>query len=397
MTGHIRRRGARSWELKFDLGTDPASGRRLTRYHSFKGTKREAEAELVRLKAGAAQGNYVDPSKISVADFLERWQSDWVKLNLTLKTAERYGQLIRTHIVPRIGATPVQKLKPASLASLYSEMMTNGRLAARKGRTIGSGLSPQTAAYVHRILHRAFGHALQWGLVASNPAAAVDVPRAKRPEITILTEDQVNAALPALRGSTLYPIAALGLATGMRRGELLALRWKDTDLDGGRLRIDRSLEQTKPTEQNRTGLRFKEPKTTHGRRSVSLPASIVTELRNHRKEQLEQRVALGQGKEPSDALVFCHLDGSPLLPHSISTQWSRVAKRLKLKDVTLNAWRHTHASQLIAAGVDVLSISRRLGHGSPSITLDVYGHLFHSRDDHAANVFEKAFSAMLSE
>jgi integrase len=383
--------------LKFDLGTDPGTGKRLTKYHSFKGTKREAEAELIRLKASAGSGNYIDASKICVAEFLGRWQADWVKLNLTPKTAERYEQLIRTHIVPRIGKILLQKLKAAELAAVYSSMMTSGRLTARKGRAAGDGLSPQTAAYVHRVLHRALGHAVQWGILSVNPAESVDTPRGQRGELAILTKDQIRASLQAMRGSSLYPIAALGLSTGMRRGELLALRWKDVDLDKARLRVERSLEQTKATEQNKTGLRFKEPKTTHGRRSISLPASIVTELRSHRRAQLEQRVALSLGKEAEDALVFAHFDGSPLLPHSISTQWRRVAVRLKLKDVTLHAWRHTHASQLIAAGMDVLSICRRLGHGSPSITLDVYGHLFHSRDDQAAAVFENAFGGVLTE
>lgn len=402
MTGHVRRRGERSWELKFDLGTDPVTGKRITRYHSFKGTKRQAEDELVRLKAASGSPNYVEPSKLTTAEFLDRWQREWVALNLTPKTAERYGQLIRTQIVPRIGAVLLQKLKAAELASLYSKMMTDGRLTRRKGKEAGTGLSPATAAYAHRILHRALGHAMQWGIVTGNPAESVDTPRGRRSEITILSKDQVRAVFQELSGTTLFPIAALGLATGMRRSELLALRWRDVDFDRSNLRVVRALEQTK------AGLRFKEVKTKHGQRTISLPASVLSELRSHRKVQLEQRLALGIGKEPDDALVFSRpiaietSDGpvveiGPLLPHSISTQWRRAAEKLRLRDVTLHAWRHTHASQLIAAGMDVLFLSRRLGHSSPSITLDIYGHLFGSRDDEAADVFEKAFGSVLTE
>jgi len=387
MTGHVRRRGERSWEIKFDLGSDALTSKRKTRYASFKGTKREADAELIRLKSLADRGEYIDPSKVTVSEFLTRWHTNWVQLNLSAKTAESYSELINRHVTPHIGALPLQKLKPLTLATRYSEMLQSGRKA--KGKK--PGLSPRTVAYLHTILHRALGHAAQWGMIASNPAAVVDPPRPSREEIVILTEDQVRSVLKHLRDSSLYPIAALGLSTGMRRGELLALRWKDVDLDASRLRVEHALEQTKG------GLRFKEPKTKHGRRSISLPASIVTELRAHRRRQAEQRMALGLGKDPADALVFRHFDGSPLLPHSITTLWRRTAADLALPGVTLHAWRHTHASQLIASGMDVLTISRRLGHGSASITLNVYGHLFHASDDRAAAVFESAFGGVLTE
>ena len=197
MTGHVRRRGARSWEVKFDIGTDPKTGKRLTRYHSFKGTKREAEAELTRLKASADRGIYLDQSKLTVADFLERWENDWAKFNLSRKTVESYGNLIRLHVKPRIGATPIQKLKPAMLAQMYSELLKSARVARGKA----SGLSPRTVAYVHAVLHRAFGHALQWGHISTNPLNAVDPPRAAHGEITILSKEQVRTRLSARRSS----------------------------------------------------------------------------------------------------------------------------------------------------------------------------------------------------
>lgn len=182
----------------------------------------------------------------------------------------------------------------------------------------------------------------------------------------------------------------MGLATGMRRGELLALRWKDISLDMGRVQVEQSLEQTK------AGLRFKGPKTKHGRRQFSISASVIAELMAHRRIQAEQRLALGLGREPDDALVFRQVDGTPLVPNSITTEWRRLVVSLKLPHVSLHAWRHTHASQLIASGMDVLTISCRLGHGSPSITLNVYGHLFNSSDDRAAAVFERAFGPGLA-
>lgn len=384
MTGHIRRRGQRSWEIKFDLGTDPLTGKRLTRYHSFKGTKREAEAELVRLKDGANRGDYVDPTKTTLTEFLDRWERDWAANNVSPKTLERYGELMRAHVKPHLGAARIQKLKPVHFAELYAKL--------QRPKPEGAGLAPRTVGHVHRLLHRAFGHALRWGLVAVNPIAAAEAPRVERTELEILSQDQVKEVLQKLRGQTVYRLAAMAIGTGARRGELLALRWKDVDLDGARVRVEQSLEQTK-----KGGLRFKAPKTKHGSRVISLPASLVTELRQHRKEQQEERLKIGAGKLPDDALVFSNYDGTPRSPNAVTKEWASAVARLKLPRVSLHALRHTHASQLIASGMDVLTISRRLGHGSPTITLGVYGHLFSNTDDRAAQVMEAAFANVLTE
>jgi integrase len=191
------------------------------------------------------------------------------------------------------------------------------------------------------------------------------------------------AVREALKGSRLGPIVNLGLATGCRLGELLSLRWRD--LDGSTLTIERSLEQTK------AGLRFKSPKTKHGRRKITLPPSAVLDLDKHRREQLELRMLLGLGKPPADALVFCNYDGSPLAPGKLSVQWNRAIRRIPgIPPVTFHSFRHCHASALIKAGVDVVSVSRRLGHSSPVITLKVYAHLFgDSTQDKAAEAIER--------
>lgn len=158
------------------------------------------------------------------------------------------------------------------------------------------------------------------------------------------------------------------------------------------LRVERSLEQT-----IKGGLRFKSPKTHHGRRSITLPATAITVLRAHWKAQQERRLQLGQGKAPTDALVFATWDGEPQSPNGLSKEWSRTLKRAKLPAVTLHSLRHTHASYLIAAGRDVLAVSRRLGHGSPIITLGVYGHLFPNADDRAAQAVEQMFARIGTE
>lgn len=166
----------------------------------------------------------------------------------------------------------------------------------------------------------------------------------------------------------------------MRRGELLALQWSDVDLERAVLRVERSLEET------RAGLRLKSPKTTHSRRNISLAPDAVAMLREHRRGQLELRLGLGQSGQPT--FVFSTLEGELLSPDNLSRDWGRVSRAKKLPRVSFHALRHTHASTLIRAGVDILTISRRLGHGKASMTLDVYGHLIEGSDAAAAKAIE---------
>jgi len=367
-TGNITRRGKHSWRLKFDIGRNPATGERQTRLVTVRGTKKQAQEELAKLIASTATGQYVDASKATVAQFAERWLRDWAARNTSNKTYTRYEQLLRKHVCARIGTVPVQKLRAADLQGIYTAM---------------DGLADRTRLHVHRVVHRMLRHAAQWGVVHQNVAALVDAPTVRGQEIDVLTAQQMQAVLETLRGRSLYPIAAVALGTGMRRGELLALRWQDVDLNGAKLRVERTLEQT-----TRGGLVFKEPKTRHGRRTITLPSSTVADLRTHWKAQQERRMALGMGKAPESSLVFAAWDGSTRSPNGLTKEWSLAMTKAGLR-VTLHSLRHTHASTLIASGLDVLMISRRLGHGSPAITLSVYGHLFKT-DGGAADAMERA-------
>jgi integrase len=383
-SGHIRRRGKASWELKFDVGTDSLSGRRITKFRSFKGTKREALAELARLITTANQGDYIDPSKATLAAFLDRWERDWATINVSPKTLERYIDLLRLHVRPHLGAVRIQKLQAAHLAELYARLL-------REGLGPDRGLSARTVGHVHRVLHKALAVAVEWGVVQRNAADLAKPPKVEDTEVEILDEAQVRDVLRKLRGDSLYTYAIVALATGMRRGEMLALRSSDVDLIKASIRVEQSLEQT------RAGLRFKAPKTRSGRRAIALPESVVTQLRLHRIAQQELRLKLGLGKASDDALVFPNPDGSPRSPNAVTKAWATAVSKHQLPRVSLHALRHTHASQLIASGMDVLTISRRLGHGSPTITLAVYGHMFKDTDAEAANVVERAFGAALTE
>lgn len=291
MVGHIRRRGKRSWEIKFDLGQDPLTGRRRIRYASFKGGKRDAEGELARLISENAGCGGIEPSKATISEFLDRWDRDWATGNVEGKTIERYRELMVLCVKPHIGTLRIQKLRPVHLNELYAKLL-------REGGKGGRALAPRTVGHAHRLLHRALGHAATWGIVPQNVASVVNPPKVAETELTILTEDEIGTVLRHLSGRTLRPIVSFLLGTGCRRGEALALRWKDIDWLTSRVRIDRSLEQTK-----KGGLRFKSPKTKNSRRNISISPWMISELRAHRARQQERRMSLGMGKAPEDSLA----------------------------------------------------------------------------------------------
>ena len=382
-SGHIRRRGERSWELKFDDGRDPATGKRIIRYHSFKGTRRDAERKLTELLKARDDGVYVEPSKLTVAEYVRARVDQWEAAgDISPKTAERYRELVENQIVPHLGAKLLQKLKPADFEAWHTTLKATGR------KDGAGGVSARTIGHAHRILKKAFGEALKNDLITKNAAASQRAPKVEAEEMVILANEQVKALLPALTGRPIYAPAVVALFTGLRRGELLALRWSNVDLDASVALVREALEETK------AGIRFKAPKTKNGVRDITLPDLVVEVLRDHRRQQLEQRLALGVGKLPDDALVFPGPNGGPQSPRDLSTLWAQEAARVSLEAVTFHALRHTHASQLIDAGVDIVTISRRLGHASPNVTLAIYAHLFRKSDDKAAQAINAALAGL---
>jgi integrase len=371
MKGHLRERSPGHWGIVLDHH-DPVTGKRKRRWHSFTGTKREAQVECARLIAEQQSGGAINPNKITVAEFLDRFERDWLTVHVTASSAERYHGALG-HVRQYLGDRPLQKLQAADVASLYAAM-------AR------SGSAPRTIQVTHVCIHRALGQAKAWGLIRDNVAEVVKPPKAPDQETPMLQPAQAAALLDRLRGKPLYLLALLGLSTGMRRSEMPALRWRDVDLDAGRLTVERSLEQT-----TAGGVKPKSPKTRAGRRTISLPAALVAELRAHWRDQQQQRLALGMGRASDDSPVLAAIDGGFLSPNGITKAWPRAMAEIGMPGVTLHSLRHTHASVLIASGMDVLTISRRLGHSTAAITLGVYGHLIHGADDRAAQIMEAAF------
>ena len=375
MRGNITRRGKASWRLKFETGVDPLTGRRQTRYVTVRGRRQAAERELTRLLGEADKGMLVESSKVTVAECITAWLDG--ANGLSPKTAERYRQLAVQQIIPHLGAVELQKLKPSQVQDWHGMIMRGGG----KG---GRPLCARTVGHAHRVLHRALQRAVENETLPRNVASLIRPPKVEAQEIEILSFHEIGVVLGKLEGHALYPIVALAVATGMRRGELLALRWQDVDLVAATVRVERALEETG------AGLRFKAPKSRHGRRTISLPSSAISTLRAHRLKQLELRVVLGKGKLEPEALIFSNIDGLPLSPDNLSRDWRRAVAARDLPKVKFHGLRHTHASVLIASGLDVLTVSRRLGHGSPVVTLNTYAHLFAKTDEKAADAIEAA-------
>jgi integrase len=258
-----------------------------------------------------------------------------------------------------------------------------------KGHKGGGGLAGRTIASAHRVLSKALREAVKHDMLVRNVAGrdGQRAPKIQAEEIEIVPADKLGGVIEALRGRTMYAVVIVALFTGMRRGEILALRWANVDLITKEIRIRESLERTR-----QLGFRFKAPKTRAGRRDITLPDIVVDALADHRRRQLERRMAMGAGKLPADGLVFSTPNGSPRSPDNLSRDWAECAAAIGLPGVTFHALRHTHASQLIDAGIDVVRISKRLGHASPNVTLATYAHLFHKQDNLSADAINAALA-----
>ena len=385
--GHIRPQGNGSWEIKFDLGRDPLTGRRITKYVTFRGTKRKAQEELTRLLGQRNEGSYVEPTKMTVAQYLHHWLEADIDRRVAARTAARYRGIVEKNIIPKLGHVPVRKLTAVHIEAFEAELQREGWVKARAKQKVKEGeeapiqekrgLSAQTALHIHRTLSQALSHAVRLGVLFKNPARQVKPPRPPSREIKILDKNEITTLINAAKGVGLYVPILVAVTTGMRRGELLALRWSDIDLKAGSLTVNQSLERIKGK------FEFKSPKTKTSRRTITLPAITVEALREHYKAQLEERLKLGLGRDPR-GLVFTRPDGRPMDADTLSKTFRRLVASTKVTPITFHGLRHTHISHLLMEGVHVKVVSERAGHASVNITLGVYAAYMPSMQADAA-------------
>jgi len=377
MKGHIRQRSKGSWTIWIDVGRDPETGKRKQQTLTVRGSKKDAERELRAILARIEGGAYVKPTKLTVGEYLEQWLQSYVATHATPKTQARYEGIVKAHLIPAFGSLPLTALQPQRIQDYYSQAFKSGR------KDGNGGLSAQTVRYHHMVLYEALKHAVKHGLLTRNVAEAVDPPTLERREIAILDSDRVRILLQAAEGTPYYACIFTAVYTGLRRSELLGLRWCDIDLDLAMLSVTQTLHQLK----NGTYI-FGKPKTRGSRRQIALSPALAILLREHKAKQELDRMLLGKLLSPMD-LVFSHLDSRPLRPNTVSRAFERLARSLGFKGIRFHDLRHAHATLMLKQGIHPKIVSERLGHSSVAITLDIYSHVLPGLQESAARKFDE--------
>jgi integrase len=369
MKGHIRERSPGHWAIVIDH--IDAQGKRRRKWHSFIGGKRQAQIECAQLVAQRRDGGDVDPSRETVAQYLDRWL-EHMRAQVSPRTHERYAELCRKSIAPLVGGESLTKLQPVRISQAYAQALASGR---RDGR---GGLSPRTVIHIHRVLRGALQQALRWRLIARNPADAVKPPRVERREMKALDIGATVDLIEAATGTSLLVLILLCVLCGLRRGEAAALRWRSVDLDRAQLSVVASVEQT-----DKGSVREKETKSGK-HRSVALSQFVVEELRRHRVRQAEGLLKIGI-KLAADHHVVAREDGLPMQPRSLSQAFRKFLRVRGINPVRLHDLRHSHATHMLASGVHPKIAQERLGHSSVSVTIDLYSHVLPGMQAEAVN------------
>jgi integrase len=374
--GAPARRGA-PWYFDVDIAP-PGSPRRQVRRRGF-ATRDDAQVALDELLGNVREGSYVEPSKTTLGAFFRGWLDGLAATGKRPTTIDGYRRKIDAYILDdRIAEIPLQSLTALDLDKLYAKLATSGRRD-------GTALSLRTVRHVHTIVGKALADAERQDLIARNPARRATPPSstaARAPEAATWTPEQLRTFFVETAGDyhgALYRVAAM---TGMRRGELCGLRWGDVDLDGASLVVRRTITKV------RGDFVDGDVKTARSRRRLDLDPETIAVLRAHRRRQLEERLLVGGGYRDRD-LVFAMPEGDPLNPDAVGQSFIRAVARSKVPRIRFHDLRHSHATHLLAAGVNVKIVSERLGHAKVGFTLDVYAHVIPGQQADAARAVAK--------
>jgi integrase len=365
--------GSGRWYVVVDMERDPGTGARRRKWHSGFSSKRDAERGLTKILGSLDQGSYLSPSRVRVAEYLTQTWLPAIESTVRPTTFNGYRAHINLYVIPRLGAEQLQRLTPDQLSHFYRELQKEG------GRD-GGPLSANTVRRVHATMHRALRDGVRWGYLQRNPAQVAVKPR--QPNVgtsgaTTWTAAEVKGFLAAVNGGRLQALWRVAATTGLRRGELLGLRWADVDLTARRIAVRQTL--TSVGSQIIIG----EPKTKRGKRSVALDGQTVTELSAWRQMQHAERMSWGSAWTNS-GLVFTRENGTFIHPDLLSKWFVRYSREAGLTPIRFHDLRHTHASLALQAGVPAKVVSERLGHATVAFTLDVYSHVIPGLQEEAA-------------
>ena len=321
--------------------------------------------------------SYVEPNRLTLADYL---LNEWLPLaqtELRYSTFDSYRRNIDLHVVPRIGGNGLQKIRPLDLTKFYAELLRNGR------RDGNGGLAPKTVHNIHQMIRKALEDAVELGYVVRNVAAAAKVPKptaSKRREMQYWTADELRLFLETNNDSYHWPAWYAAATTGMRRGEIVGLRWRDVDLDKRRLAVRHTIISVAYE------MLSSDAKTDRSERVIDLDPRTVDVLRHHRQEQTFRQQEIGIGYQDND-LVFPKPDGRPVHPDIFSNAFERRVARTDVPRIRLHDLRHTHATLLLRANVQPKVVSERLGHATVAFTMHVYAHVIPGMQAEAATAF----------
>ncbi|MGG0753745.1 tyrosine-type recombinase/integrase [Brevibacillus laterosporus] len=370
MRGHVRKRGNK-WSFAITLGTDPKTGKRKQKTVSGFNTQKEAEKACNEMINQLYKGTYIESTNTTLKDFIAEWLETHAKQMIRLNTYENYSRAVHKRIIPGLGHHQLQKLSPLHVQKFYGDLLDEG-------------LSPKYITYIHAILRKALSLAVRWELVTKNSAELANPPRISREIRATWDLDQTNKFLQSAKVDSIqyYIIYLLALYTGMRRGEILGLRWKDVDLSEGKISVAQNLSYTV-----NKGLIFQEPKTRSSKRLIAITDIVVEELKKYKAEQSKLRQLFGESYEDLD-LVVCNANGKPIHPRNLTTHFNKLVKAVAIPKIRFHDLRHTHATLMLQLGEHPKIVSERLGHSGIEMTMDTYSHVLPNMQKEAAQRFE---------
>jgi integrase len=340
-------------------------GQRLS--HSA-ATRAECMAWVQSTQTEVGQGWNLKGAKTTVEDYTTYWMA-LVKTRIRASTLAGYETVIRNHIVPRLGQKTLKDLTPDGIDQFYADLLAEG-------------VGIHTIRMCHRTLHVMLEKAEKYSYILRNPAHGATVPKAPETEMSVLDEEQVNRFLMAASGTRYEVLFRLAVTTGMRQGELFGLKWADISWQRGVLYLRRQVHRVPGV-----GLQFSEPKTKAGKRTIKLGEGMLQALREHKLQQDLERTTAGN-RWKNDDLVFTSKFGGPMDQSNVRREFYAILEMAGLPKMRFHDLRHTAASLLLNNNIPVLVVSRILGHSKPSVTLDIYGHLYNEMQDDAARLMD---------
>lgn len=380
MAGSVEKRGDKSWRLIVSGGRGP-DGKRIKHTKTIRATsKRAAEKELAKFVAEVEAGTYIHPQKITFSDFANMWFEKHAEPNMANMTIYNYKSVCQNYFVPYLGHMQMDQIKPLHLVDLFADMQKG---SAKKP---DEGLSESSIKRHHTLISTMFKTAVEWKIIASNPAKGIKLPKVQKSKVIAYDEKQtaVLLNLAANKASIkYYTLIILAITTGLRRAELAGLEWEDIDFESKTLTVKKTLQYT-PIH----GIYQTKPKTETSQREISLSESVVDLLKKHKAEQNKQRLKVGNLWTDEGNFLFTTWDGRPLYPQEFNRWFTRFIKKHGLPEISFHSLRHTAATLLIAKNVHMKTISNRLGHAKIGTTMDIYGHALQSADQEAADLLD---------